>query len=155
MQSPSKALKPTAVRKVPRLGADIQASSTASASGANHPQGEGEVKIRMVVSGDLLEDGDLELPDQPPDLTPDELFQVEAESIKTEVQRLVEMGVLVSAEGADLGDVEKLSTRFVMDRRWRNNKWQRRARLVARDDAWINPNRTDTFAQQEDRACCA
>ena len=155
VQSPSKALKPTAVRKVPRLGADIQASSTASASGANHPQGEGEVKIRMVVSGDLLEDGDLELPDQPPDLTPDELFQVEAESIKTEVQRLVEMGVLVSAEGADLGDVEKLSTRFVMDRRWRNNKWQRRARLVARDDAWINPNRTDTFAQQEDRACCA
>lgn len=80
---------------------------------------------------------------------------MEAESIKTEVQRLVEMGVLVSAEGADLGDVEKLSTRFVMDRRWRNNKWQRRARLVARDDAWINPNRTDTFAQQEDRACCA
>ena len=73
----------------------------------------------MVVSGDLLEDGDgdLELPAQPPDLAPDELFQVEAESIKTEMQRLVEMGVLVSAEGADLMDAEKLSTRFVMD--WR------------------------------------
>ena len=106
------------------------------------------MKIRMVVSGDLLADGDadLELPEQPPDLTPDELFQVEAESIKTEVQRLVEMGVLVSAEGADLEGVEKLSTRFVMDWRWRDNKWQRRARLLSRDDAWMNPNRTDTFA---------
>ena len=118
VQSPSKALKQTALRKVPRLGDEVQPSSTASASGANRPQGD-DVKVRMVVSGDLLEDGDgdLELPAQPPDLAPDELFQVEAESIKTEMQRLVEMGVLVSAEGADLMDAEKLSTRFVMD--WR------------------------------------
>ena len=111
VQSTSKALKQTALRKVPRLGDEVQPSSTASASGANRPQGD-DVKVRMVVSGDLLEDGDgdLELPAQPPDLAPHELFQVEAESIKTGMQRLVEMGVLVSAEGADFMDAEKLST---------------------------------------------
>ena len=68
VRSPSKALKQTALRKVPRLGDEVQPSSTASASGANRPQGD-DVKVRMVVSGDLLEDGDgdLELPAQPPD----------------------------------------------------------------------------------------
>ena len=101
-----------------------------------------------MVSGEVLEDGDMDLqfPDPPPDLSPDELFEVEAQSIKKELTRLVEMGVLQSADGVDLTDVEKLSTRFVMDWRWREDQWQRRARLVARDYAWINPNRTDTFA---------
>ena len=41
--------------------------------------------------------------------------------------------MLMSAEGADLEEAEKLSTRFVMDWRWRNNQRQRRARLVVRD----------------------
>ena len=104
----------------------------------------------MVVAGEILEDGDgdadLELPDQPPELGPDKLFEVEAKSVETEIKRLVEMGVLVSAEGADLEVAEKVSTRFVMDWRWRDNQWQRRTRLVARDYAWINLNRTDTFA---------
>ena len=79
VQSPSKALKQTALRKVPRLVDEVQPSSTASDSGANRPRGD-DVKVRMVVSGDLLEDGDgdLELPAQLPDLAPDELFQVEA-----------------------------------------------------------------------------
>eukprot|EP00435_Cladocopium_sp_Y103_P034981 s351_g9.t1 len=148
VQSPSKVQK-AAPRKVPRLESEgHQTTSTSMASGSNVPQPDGEAQVRMVVAGELLEDGDadLELPDQPPELSPDELFELEAKSIETEIKRLVDMGVLMSADGADLGEAEKLSTRFVMDWRWRDNKWQRRARLVARDYAWINPNRTDTFA---------
>ena len=148
VQSPSKALRSSMTRKTPRLGERGEPAVASSASGSNQPQPDGEPQVRMVVAGELLEDGDadLELPDQPPDLGPDELFEVEAKSIETEIKRLVDMGVLVNAEGADLETAEKLSTRFVMDWRWRDNQWQRRARLVARDYAWINPNRTDTFA---------
>ena len=46
----------------------------------------------MVVAGEILEDGDaeLELPDQAPELCPEELVEVEAKSIETEIKRLVE-----------------------------------------------------------------
>ena len=40
--------------------------STSTASGSDQPQPEGDAQVRMVVAGELLEDGDadLELPDQ-------------------------------------------------------------------------------------------
>ena len=96
VQSPSKALKSSMVRKTPRLGERGEPASASAASGSNQPQPDGEPQVRMVVAGELLEDGDadLELPDQPPDLGPDELFEVEAKSIETEIKRLVDMGVL-------------------------------------------------------------
>ena len=52
--------------------------------------------MRMVVNGEILADGDLdmEFPDKPPDLGPDELAQVEAEAAQTEILRLIDMGVL-------------------------------------------------------------
>ena len=147
-QPPSKAMKPTFTRKAPRIYEPGSSSSSSQQPPQQGPQPDGESQVRVVVAGEVLEDGDMDLqfPDQPPDLSPDELFEVEAQSIKKELTRLVEMGVLQNADGVDLADVETLSTRFVMDWRWREDEWQRRARLVARDYAWVDPNRTDTFA---------
>ena len=39
-----------------------------------------------------------------------------------------------------------LTTKMVLDWRKREGEWTRRARLVARDYAWIDPNRADVFA---------
>ena len=89
--------------------------------------------MRTVLSGEL-EDGhaDLELPEHLPDRGLDEMFELEVKSIETEFHR--EIVVPVSAESVDLKKMEKLSTSFMIDWRWRkNNQWQRRSRLVARD----------------------
>ena len=105
--------------------------------------------IRMVVAGELLYDGDegLEFPDQPPELPEAELAEIEDEATKEEIQRLIGMTVLLPpAKHDDLEDIPLLTTKLVMGWRWRENKWKRRARLVARDFAWCDPNRTDVFA---------
>ena len=70
---------------------------------------------------------------------------------RVEIQRLVDMQVLVSFSEASSSDVgpKQLSTRFV--RTWRekvvNDKpiWLRRSRLVAREYAWLS-ERTDLFS---------
>ena len=54
--------------------------------------------------------------------------------------------LLPPAKHDDLEEVPLLTTKLVMDWRWRENKWTRRERLVARDFAWRDPNRTDVFA---------
>ena len=118
----------------------------------------------MVVAEQLLEDGDedLEFPEgggfelqegdemdeeKPPDLDLISLAEVEAETVKTEVTRLVEMGVLRPAGPDNKPDeLTTLSTKMVFDWRWRQDTWKRRARLVARDYAWCDPFRTDVYA---------
>lgn len=109
---------------------------------------EGEPQVRVVVAGEFLEDGDLGLtfPDRRPELDPETLFKVEAKAVETELTRLMDMGVPQHPSDQDLSGVETLSTKFVLDSRWREEKWNRRARLAARDFAWLDPNRTDTFA---------
>ena len=65
----------------------------------------------MVVAGEVLEDGDqdLEFPDKPPELSPDEMFEVEAQAAEKEVMRLIDMGVLVKPrEGQSLENVNTL-----------------------------------------------
>ena len=57
------------------------------------------------------------------------------------------MGVLRAARpDEDLAATPTLTTRLVCDWRIRDGGWQRRARLVARDFNWLDPNRSDTFA---------
>ena len=105
--------------------------------------------VRMVVNGEILADGDLdmEFPDKPPDLGPDELAQVEAEAAQTEILRLIDMGVLRRPNlEEDINQIPTLTTRLVCDWRFRQNAWVRRARLVARDFNWLELNRSDTFA---------
>ena len=71
----------------------------------------------MVIAGELLEDGDLDLtfPDRPPDFDPDTLFEIETKAVETEITRLVEMGFLQYPGDQDLSGVETLSTKFVLD----------------------------------------
>ena len=91
-----------------------------------------------MVAGELLydEDENLEFPDQPPDLPEAELSEIEDEATKEEIQRLIGMTILLpSGKNDDLEDIPLLTTKLVMDWRWRENKWKRRARLVARDFA--------------------
>ena len=130
-------------RKMPRLD-----GPTPSGSASSSAMPSGEPQVRVVVAGELLEDGDLDLtfPDRPPELDPETLFKVESKAVETELMRLMEMGVLQHPGDQDLSGVETLSTKFVLDWRWRDEKWNRRARLVARGFAWLDPNRTDTFA---------
>ena len=143
VQSPSKSLKSSTSRKMPSL--DEPAASGSASSSAMR---EGEPQVRVVVAGEFLEDGDLGLtfPDRPPELDPETLFKVETKAVETELTRLMEMGVPQHPCDQDLSGVETLSTKFVLDWRWREEKWNRRARLAARDFAWLDPNRTDTFA---------
>ena len=104
---------------------------------------------RVVVAGELLEDGDMDMafPDRPPDLSPDELAEVENLAAETEINRLIDMGVLRAPRAdEDLPSTPTLTTRLVCDWRIRDGAWQRRARLVARDFNWLDPNGSDTFA---------
>lgn len=83
----------------------------------------GDPKVRLVVEGELLEDGaaDLSFPDQPPELTADE-FEVEAKAAKVEVTRLVEMGVLVPPDDSmDMSQVDILTSKVghgLEEKRW-------------------------------------
>eukprot|EP00435_Cladocopium_sp_Y103_P055796 s2101_g18.t1 len=88
----------------------------------------------MVVQGELLEDGDIEMefPDKPPELTAEEMFEVEAKAAELEVTRLVEMGVLVPP-----GD-DRWS--------WTGARGTAHGRVVVRDLVWVDPGRTDVFA---------
>ena len=100
------------------------------------------------MAGELLEDGDMdmEFPDRPPDLSPDELTEVENQAAELEIKRLIDMGVLRTPRaGEDLSSTPTLTTRLVCGLA-STRTWQRRARLVARDFNWLDPNRSDTFA---------
>ena len=86
-----------------------------------------------------------------PNLCESELQVLDDIADRVEIQRLVDMQVLVSFSEASSSDVgpKQLSTRFV--RTWRekvvNDKpiWLRRSRLVAREYAWLS-ERTDLFS---------
>ena len=149
-QSPSKAARETSRKAMRSSSAGVSGSSTTPIGAAEvGPLPAGDGQVRMVVVGEVLEDGDqdLEFPDKPPELSPDEMFEVEAQAAEKEVMRLIDMGVLVkSREGQSLENVNTLTTKMVLDWRKREGEWTRRARLVARDYAWIDPNRTDVFA---------
>ena len=81
----------------------------------------------------------------PPELSEHEMEQVDAESRKTEVNRLLDMGVLEQV--ASLPEAaELLQTKHVMDWRYREAKWKRRARLVCKQLKFWDPNRTDVYA---------
>ena len=68
----------------------------------------------------------------------------EASKIK-EVTRLVSVGVLEQVETLPQG-AELLQTKHVLDWRFREDQWQRRARLVCKQLKIWDPNRTDVYA---------
>ena len=81
----------------------------------------------------------------PPELSEHEMDQVDAESRKTEVKRLLDMGVLEQVSSLP-ENAELLQTKHVMDWRYREAKWKRRARLVCKQLKIWDPNRTDVYA---------
>ena len=85
-----------------------------------------------------------------PDVSPDELIRLDALADSMEVKRLVKMHVLEAVEQAGESP-KKLSTRFVRTWREKHDKdgkpiWLRRSRLVAREFAWLQPDRDALFS---------
>ena len=87
-----------------------------------------------------------------PELDPSELLQLDLLADELEISRLKAMGVLIPAENYDVvGQTpEKLTTRMV--RTWRDKHldgkhvWLPRSRYVAREYAWLSPEREDLFS---------
>ena len=67
-----------------------------------------------------------------PEVDPDELAQLDEAAGFEEIARLLEMKVIEEPSVEDLEQAVVLCTRSVMDWRFRNQKWQRRCRYVAR-----------------------
>ena len=84
----------------------------------------------------------------PPDLDDAALAKLDAEKDQFELDRLQSMGVLVAVEdetGLD-DDTTELSSKFVRDWRWRDDKWTRRSRLVAREFRSLAPDLDDLYS---------
>eukprot|EP00435_Cladocopium_sp_Y103_P029734 s995_g7.t1 len=87
-----------------------------------------------------------------PDLPHSELLKLDMIAHELEIKRLKDMGVLILAEGYEFdGQVPmRLTTRMV--RAWRDkfldgkHVWLRRSRYVAREFAWLTPDRQDLFS---------
>ena len=100
--------------------------------------------------GGLLDDSESpswdEHGEHAPELSEDELNLVNAASDKTEIERLVAMGVMrPPLPGEDTSGYGKLTTKIVRD--WRKRPgWTRRSRLVAREFKAWTPWTQDLFA---------
>ena len=87
---------------------------------------------------------------QEPDVPMDELSSLDALADQVEITRLKGLGVLLPVSCLPEGEVKRLTTRFV--RTWRDKvindkrKWLRRSRYVAREFAWLSPDRQDLFS---------
>ena len=88
--------------------------------------------------------------EQEPQLSTDQLKHLDAIAMEVETARLKQMGVLLPPESVEGMNPKRLSTRYVIT--WRdkvlNGKrcWPRRARYVAREYAWLSPERQDLFS---------
>ena len=87
-----------------------------------------------------------------PELEPAKLLELDLLADELEISRLKSMGVLLPVDSVDTnGQVpKKLTTRMV--RAWRDKHidgqhvWLRRSRYVAREYAWLSPERQDLFS---------
>ena len=66
-------------------------------------------------------------------MTSEELASLDEAAGYEEITRLLEMDVLQEPTNEDLEDGVVLSTRSVMDWRFREQRWRRRCRFVARE----------------------
>ena len=86
--------------------------------------------------------------DGPPNLTDDELYKLDFEAEEIEISRLLEMGVLIAVDKENVIDetYRKLTTKHVKDWRFRDGRWLRRSRLVARDYKFLEPELEGLFS---------
>ena len=81
----------------------------------------------------------------PPELTDDEIAQLDREASLEELVRLGNIGVI--SEYSDVsGDEMILDTRLVFDWHFREGRWKRRARLVAREFRCGDASNEETFS---------
>ena len=83
---------------------------------------------------------------RPPQVDPDELAQLDEAAGFEEIKRFLEMKVVEEPSAEDLEQGVVLSTKSVMDWRFRNQKWQRRCRYVAREFRAGDKGSAATFA---------
>ena len=83
---------------------------------------------------------------KPPVVSPEELEAMDEAAGFEEITRLLEMKVICEPSLEDLEHGTVLSTRRVMDWRFRNQKWQRRCRYVAREFKGGDKGMASTFA---------
>ena len=85
-----------------------------------------------------------------PEVSEDEMLELDALPDFVEIARLRQQGVLIAPEELETQEVKRLSTKFV--RSWREKQrsgvkcWLRRSRYVAREFAWLTPDREDLFS---------
>ena len=84
----------------------------------------------------------------PPNLSDEELEKIDAEAETKEVTRLLQMRVLIPEDENNKIDesYRKLTTKHVKDWCFRENHWQRRSRLVARDYKFLAPELEGLFS---------
>jgi hypothetical protein len=83
----------------------------------------------------------------PPNVTPEELSFLDREAMQMELDRLKALDVIGTVNpGLDVEQCVKLDTRLVRDWRFREGKWRRRARLVAREFRAGDCSSTETFS---------
>ena len=89
-----------------------------------------------------------------PQLTDEQMIELDGIADKIEIQRLLSMGVLLNASCLDGTACKQLSTRFV--RTWRDKEmvidvkptrvWVRRSRFVAGEFAWLSDDKQSMFS---------
>ena len=80
----------------------------------------------------------------------EELQELDALADLVEITRLRQQGVLIPPEQVEGEEIKTLSTKFVRSWRQKERKgakcWLRRSRYVAREFAWLTPDREDLFS---------
>ena len=83
----------------------------------------------------------------PPEVTQEELDWLDEEAMKMELNRLKELHVIDNvSDDVAVEDCVRLDTRLVRDWRYRDGRWRRRARLVAREFRDGDCSHIDTFS---------
>lgn len=83
--------------------------------------------------------------EQPPEISEQDLQQLDNEAMKTEVLKLSDLGVVEVVLDEDRDSTGKfVDLREVFDWRKRGGQWKRRCRIVARDFK-VGPSNDETF----------
>ena len=115
-------------------------------------QDEVDFPVDDVTTADVLKQLCYPYSQSEPQLSEEELMRIDTIADQLEISRLKDMGVLIPSNGYDFGGQtpKRLTTKMV--RTWRDKHidgqrvWLRRSRYVAREFAWLSPERQDLFS---------
>ena len=106
-----------------------------------------EQDIDWEMVGEELESMDIDFHgERPPDVTPEELQQIDGEAMKAEVEKLTSLGVVKTIDETEMAVEGKfIDLKEVFDWRFRDGQWKRRCRIVAREFK-TGPSTEETFS---------